>query len=176
MTAGFGHDFALHAKAGLTLSVEAGLSISSQTVQFASATSTEPLFLLAGRAAAAVYVEPTVSLRLFVGASLGTGLWNDWNSLRTNRCLVVAPVCDSTETGRTTLTAVGQAGAGLRWQIVPGVSVILEGWMPLTSVANQLPFSVVAGLRLGTFSSERRNSPSPPRSPPADPPPPIIPL
>lgn len=182
-TGGFGHDVKLSSLVGTTLSGEVGLATASLSTVGGTGLSTYPVLLVSGRAAAALYVEPG-PVRLFAAASVGTGTWNDFSSVQTTSCSIG---CSRTETGQVSLTAVAMAGVGLRWQPSEYASIGIEGWMPLSSVATRLPFTVAASVRFGDFGVSQPNRPRPSPAPapvpipeepltPPPPPPPLPPL
>lgn len=155
---GAARDIPFNSVVGGVVAGELGASLVSLTE-----VGTHMVLLPSARASVGLYAEPG-PVRLFTAVTLGTGTWNDFNSVVTKNCSLLL-VCTEQSTGTVATTAVALAGAGVRWQIHRSVSLTAEGWLPLTAVATRLPFTVGLTLRLGEL--DFRPGPRKPASPAA---------
>lgn len=143
---------------GAVLGCELGVSGISLTE-----ISTFPVLLPSARAAAGFYVEPG-PVRIFAAATLGTGTWNDANSVVTRTCGIF---CVDQSTGSAAVSAVALVGGGVRWQLERSAAIAAEAWVPVTSVATRLPITVALTVRIGDFDlAPARRAPPPGAAPP----------
>lgn len=167
LVVGFGHDVPLSPKVGLALGAEVGVTAILFTAQVGPLVGSWEVLQPSIRGAFGIYGEPG-PVRLFAAATLGTSTWNDATSVQTRDCAYFP--CGTQDTGRLGLAAIVHAGGGLRWQARPGVALVAEGWMPVTSVATRLPFTASVSLVLGEFDARSNRAPRPPPAPTAMPP------
>lgn len=173
-----GRDLAVSRAFGFNLSAEFGVSSSSLRSSSSLGAFESPLIMPALRGGFGVYGNPVAPLRLFAGVAVTSTPWNTPTSIITQTCV---GSCSATDSGVASLTAVGLAGGGVRWQLVRGVSLGAEAWVPFTQNSAALPLQVLATLRLGDFaftpSAKKELSPPPPPPDVAPlPPPPAPPL
>lgn len=175
-TIGVAHDFsAPERRWGLTVSGEAGASFNTLAVTTrSSGVSLTTLASPSFRAAAGLWVTlgperadsltPSRPVRLYGGLSGGTTMSNDASGTRTTTCTLT---CGATETGVATWGAVIMVGGGARWQVLPLLSLGVEGWAVLQSSGASVPFVGAVTVRVGTFEL----TPAPPKTfTPMDPP------
>lgn len=126
-------------------------------------------------------------VRVFVGGTLATGVWNDPTGVLATDCQPDPKTgrrsCTTTESGVVTSTAVAMLGAGARVQIIPEVSLTGELWVPVSRVGTQLPPMLTLTARFGDFHVAKKKKreteievdqlASPPPPPPPEPPAPI---